>query len=64
MGVVPGGFPRLPPQSRDPGVAGMSRHPLLLALPLGAGGDLVPNGDFVHVILFASLAPSTALTRA
>lgn len=35
-----------------PGIVGATRHPILLALALWAGGHLVPNGDLAHVLLF------------
>ena len=35
-----------------PGMAALTRHPLLLALALWALSHLVPNGDLAHVILF------------
>jgi len=37
-----------------PGIAGVSRHPLLLGLLLWAAGHIVPNGDLAHVILFGT----------
>lgn len=39
-----------------PGIVGLMRHPLLLALALWAGAHLVPNGDLAHVILFGTFA--------
>lgn len=39
-----------------PGIAGLTRHPLLWALVLWAGAHLVPNGDLAHVLLFGSFA--------
>ncbi len=39
-----------------PGIAGLTRHPLLWALALWAGAHAVPNGDLAHVLLFAGLA--------
>ena len=39
-----------------PGVAGLSRHPLLLALALWAFAHLIANGDLAHVLLFAPMA--------
>jgi uncharacterized membrane protein len=39
-----------------PGIAGVSRHPLLLAIVLWAASHTVPNGDLAHVILFGSFA--------
>ncbi|WP_417589371.1 NnrU family protein [Pararhodobacter oceanensis] len=35
-----------------PGIAGVSRHPVLLALGLWAGAHLLANGDLAHVVLF------------
>jgi uncharacterized membrane protein len=35
-----------------PGIAGVARHPLLLALALWAGAHLLPNGDLAHGLLF------------
>ncbi|MCU0885197.1 MAG: NnrU family protein [Beijerinckiaceae bacterium] len=39
-----------------PGIAGATRHPLLLALAIWAGAHLVPNGDLAHAILFGLFA--------
>lgn len=39
-----------------PGVAGVARHPLLLALALWALAHLVANGDLAHLLLFAPMA--------
>ncbi|MEH7828751.1 NnrU family protein [Gemmobacter denitrificans] len=36
-----------------PGVAGLTRQPLLWSLALWAGLHLLPNGDLAHVMLFA-----------
>lgn len=47
------------PQGFDParpGVAGLTRHPLLLALALWAGAHLLANGDLAHALLFGSFA--------
>lgn len=41
------------PQS--PGIAGITRHPLLWAVILWASAHLFPNGDLAHVLLFVSL---------
>lgn len=38
-----------------PGVVGVSRHPLLLALALWAGAHAVANGDLAHLLLFGCL---------
>ncbi len=35
-----------------PGIAGISRHPVLLALALWAFAHLIANGDVAHVLLF------------
>ncbi len=35
-----------------PGIAGLTRHPLLWAILLWAGAHLVPNGNLAHVLLF------------
>lgn len=35
-----------------PGIAGVTRQPLLWALALWAGAHLIANGDLAHVILF------------
>jgi uncharacterized membrane protein len=40
----------------QPGIAGVTRHPLLLAITLWAVAHIVPNGDLAHVILFGSFA--------
>ena len=39
-----------------PGIAGLSRHPLLLALTLWALAHLLANGDLSHLLLFAPMA--------
>lgn len=39
-----------------PGVAGVTRHPLLWAITLWAAAHMIPNGDLAHVILFGSFA--------
>jgi uncharacterized membrane protein len=36
----------------QPGIVGLARHPLLLALAVWAAAHVVPNGDLAHVILF------------
>ncbi|GGL50336.1 NnrU family protein [Wenxinia marina] len=36
----------------DPGLAAVTRHPLLWALSLWAGAHLLANGDLAHAILF------------
>jgi len=40
----------------NPGIAGVARHPLLLALALWAGSHVVPNGNLAHVALFGAFA--------
>ena len=35
-----------------PGIAGITRHPLLWAITLWALAHMVPNGDLAHVLLF------------
>lgn len=44
-----------------PGIAGVSRHPLLLAIVLWAASHVVPNGDLAHVLLFGAFALAGAL---
>ncbi len=39
-----------------PGLAGLTRHPLLWALLIWSGAHLVANGDLAHVILFGVFA--------
>ena len=39
-----------------PGIAGLTRHPLLWALFLWSAAHLVANGDLAHVILFGLFA--------
>lgn len=39
-----------------PGIAAVTRHPLLWSLALWAGAHLVANGDLAHVILFGGFA--------
>jgi uncharacterized membrane protein len=39
-----------------PGIAGVTRHPLLLAITLWAAAHMIPNGDLAHVILFGLFA--------
>lgn len=39
-----------------PGIAGVSRHPLLLAIVLWAAAHAAPNGDLAHVLLFGVFA--------
>jgi uncharacterized membrane protein len=44
-----------------PGIAGVTRHPLLLALALWSIAHLVPNGDLAHALVFG---PSAAFALA
>ncbi|EEW26057.1 NnrUfamily protein [Rhodobacter ferrooxidans] len=44
-----------------PGIAGVSRHPLLLVLLLWAAAHLLVNGDLAHVLVFAPFAAFAAL---
>ncbi len=37
-----------------PGIAGLTRQPLLWSLALWSGAHLLPNGDLAHVLLFGS----------
>ena len=39
-----------------PGIAGVTRHPLIWAITLWAVSHLFPNGDLAHVILFGLFA--------
>jgi uncharacterized membrane protein len=39
-----------------PGIAGVARHPLLLALALWAGAHALANGTLAHALLFGSFA--------
>jgi uncharacterized membrane protein len=39
-----------------PGIAGVARHPLLLALALWSLSHFLPNGDLAHVLVFGSSA--------
>jgi uncharacterized membrane protein len=49
----------------DPGLAAVTRHPLLLALALWSAAHLVANGDLAHGVLFGGfLAMSLAGMRA
>ncbi|HEX9858579.1 MAG TPA: NnrU family protein, partial [Paracoccaceae bacterium] len=43
-----------------PGIAGVSRHPLLLALLIWAAAHLLVNGDLAHVLVFAPFAAFAA----
>jgi uncharacterized membrane protein len=39
-----------------PGIAGVTRHPLLLAIVLWAASHAVPRGDLAHILLFGTFA--------
>jgi uncharacterized membrane protein len=39
-----------------PGIAGVTRHPLLWAITLWATAHTVPNGDLAHIMLFGLFA--------
>jgi uncharacterized membrane protein len=42
--------------AEHPGIAGVTRHPLLLAIVLWAASHAVPNGDLAHLLLFGTFA--------
>jgi uncharacterized membrane protein len=51
-----------------PGISGVTRHPLLLAIVLWAASHMAPNGDLAHVIVFgtfvaAGIAGMVAIDR-
>lgn len=49
----------------DPGLAAVSRHPLLMALALWSGAHLAVNGDLAHALLFGGfLVMALAAMRA
>jgi uncharacterized membrane protein len=63
-----GGQPSTAFDPNTPGVAGVTRHPLLWAIVLWAAAHIVPNGDLAHVLLFGlftvlGLAGMLALDR-
>lgn len=39
-----------------PGIAGVTRHPLLISLLIWSGVHFIANGDLAHVILFGTFA--------
>lgn len=41
-------------EPEQPGIVGITRHPIPWALALWAGAHVVPNGDLAHVILFGA----------
>ncbi len=40
----------------EPGIAGLTRYPVLWAVTLWALAHIVPNGNFAHVLLFGAFA--------
>lgn len=42
--------------SHRPGIIGITRHPILWGFALWSGSHVVPNGDFVSVIMFGGFA--------
>jgi uncharacterized membrane protein len=44
-----------------PGIAGITRHPLLWALLLWSASHLLPNGDLAHVLLFGGFSAFAVL---
>lgn len=40
---------------QHPGIAGVTRHPLMWSFALWAGAHLVANGELAHVILFGAM---------
>lgn len=57
--VNPFSFAARRPEAFDPdrpGIAGVTRHPLLVAVLLWAASHLPANGDLAHVLLFGSFA--------
>lgn len=51
-----GGSRHRPFDPDRPGIAGLTRHPLLLAIVLWALAHLVPNGNLAHALLFGLFA--------
>lgn len=51
-----GGRRRVVFDPAHPGIAAVTRHPLLWALALWSGAHLFPNGDVAHVVLFGGFA--------
>ncbi len=46
-----------------PGIIGLTRHPLLLALGLWALAHIIPNGNLAHVLLFGCFCAFALLGR-
>lgn len=44
-----------------PGIVGLTRHPLLVALAIWAASHAVPNGNLAHAILFSTFAAFAVL---
>jgi uncharacterized membrane protein len=57
-----GGMGKRPFDPERPGILGVTRHPLLLAVILWALVHLLANGDLAHVILFGLFALFAALS--
>jgi len=51
-----GGDPDRPFDPDRPGIVGLTRHPLLLAIVLWAAAHVVPNGNLAHALLFGLFA--------
>ncbi|MCE6950942.1 NnrU family protein [Cereibacter sphaeroides] len=49
-----GGKRRMPFDPERPGLAALSRHPLLIALMFWSAAHTLTNGDLAHVIMFGS----------
>ena len=60
-GLSLGSQAKYPFDSTRPGIAAITRHPLLWALALWSLAHLAPNGDLAHVILFGSFALTALL---
>jgi len=48
----------------NPGIVGLFRHPLLVAMLLWAAAHVVPNGDLAHVAMFGAFAMFAVLGMA
>lgn len=60
-GLSLGSRMQLPFDPALPGIAGVTRHPLLWALALWSFAHLAPNGDLAHVLLFGSFGLTALL---
>ena len=47
--------------AEHPGIVGLTRHPVLVALGLWAVAHMVPNGDLAHVLMFGGFAALAGL---